>query len=202
MARKSTKNDVLAIESDVVESDITVEEALTELSRVDIVDWPSWRKLPVVSNVSETDDEDDGPREVESDLTREMIELIGNTESITPAELLAKLNADADTIWPVLKDLTAQGYAIFIADDGMMHFGMTAMAKVYEKMGSKTVVVNKTGRKQEVLDILKRGKHVMVKTIAAELGITDRNVSSQLSYLRADGYKIATDSRGYKFLED
>jgi biotin operon repressor len=65
----------------------------------------------------------------------------------------------------------------------------------------EVMVVEKAGRKDEVLAILKRGAHVSVPQIAKEVGISDRNVSSQMSYLRKDGYKIATDSRGYKFLE-
>lgn len=58
-----------------------------------------------------------------------------------------------------------------------------------------------TGRKLQVLEVLKSGKH-SIKEIAAELGITDKNVSSQLTYLRTDGYKIYTDHNGRKFLSD
>jgi len=62
-------------------------------------------------------------------------------------------------------------------------------------------VVEKPGRKDEVLAILMTGKHVSVSQIAKIVGINERNVSSQLSYLRKDGKRIATDSRGLKFLE-
>lgn len=65
----------------------------------------------------------------------------------------------------------------------------------------ETVVVEKPGRKDEVLAILQRGKHVTVSQIAKEVNISERNVSSQMSYLRKDGWNIATDSRGAKFLE-
>ena len=65
----------------------------------------------------------------------------------------------------------------------------------------ETIVVEKPGRKDEVLAILQRGKHVTVSQIAKEVGISERNVSSQMSYLRKDGHNIATDSRGAKFLE-
>ena len=65
----------------------------------------------------------------------------------------------------------------------------------------ETVVVEKPGRKDEVLAILMTGKHVSVSQIAKIVGISERNVSSQMSYLRKDGKRIATDSRGLKFLE-
>ena len=58
------------------------------------------------------------------------------------------------------------------------------------------------GRKAEVLAFLKEHGHVKVSDIAKAVGISDRNVSSQLTYLRKDGYAIATDSRGFKFLEN
>jgi len=61
--------------------------------------------------------------------------------------------------------------------------------------------VKPAGRKEQVLEILKRGKPVRVPDIAKEVGISDRNVSSQLTYLRKDGHQIATDSRGFKFLQ-
>lgn len=63
-----------------------------------------------------------------------------------------------------------------------------------------TVKVKPEGRKSQVLEVLKTG-NVTVAAIAERLGITARNVSSQLSYLRKDGYAIATDSLGRKFLE-
>jgi len=57
------------------------------------------------------------------------------------------------------------------------------------------------GRKDQVLAILKKEGHVTVEVIAKRIGINGRNVSSQLTYLRKDGYAIATDSLGRKFLE-
>jgi len=55
------------------------------------------------------------------------------------------------------------------------------------------------GRKQQVLEILQAGP-IQVGAIAKRLGISSRNVSSQLSYLRKDGYDIATSSTGKKML--
>lgn len=63
------------------------------------------------------------------------------------------------------------------------------------------VLEAKPGRKSEVLDYLQKNGHVRVSKIALALGISERNVSSQMTYLRKDGHCIATDSRGYKFLE-
>lgn len=60
--------------------------------------------------------------------------------------------------------------------------------------------VIKPGRKDEVLEILKEGK-ISVADVAKKIGISARNVSSQLTYLRRDGFGIATDSKGRKFIE-
>jgi len=59
----------------------------------------------------------------------------------------------------------------------------------------------KEGRKEEVLKILKEHGNIKVGDIAKLVGISERNVSSQLSYLRRDGIQIATDSKGRKFIE-
>jgi len=56
-----------------------------------------------------------------------------------------------------------------------------------------------TGRKEQVLAILQAGP-ITVGGIATRLGISARNVSSQLTYLRKDGYDIATTSTGKKIL--
>lgn len=70
------------------------------------------------------------------------------------------------------------------------------------EQGSESVASDAApGRKAQVLAILKRRGHVSIPEIARELGISDRNVSSQLTYLRRDGYGIGTDSKGRKFLE-
>ena len=60
---------------------------------------------------------------------------------------------------------------------------------------------NKDGRKAQVLDIIQREGKVLIKDIAAELEITDRNVSSQLSYLRKDGWLFGKDSKGRIYIE-
>jgi biotin operon repressor len=60
---------------------------------------------------------------------------------------------------------------------------------------------NKTGRKEQVLELLKENKKISILEIANQLNISTKNVSSQLTYLRSDGYKINTDYNGRKFLE-
>lgn len=59
----------------------------------------------------------------------------------------------------------------------------------------------KTGRKEQVLNILKRGEAVSILDIATEIGITSRNVSSQLSYLRDDSIEIIKIGRGKGLLK-
>jgi len=55
------------------------------------------------------------------------------------------------------------------------------------------------GRKEQVLKVLQAGP-ITVGGIATRLGISARNVSSQLTYLRKDGYDIGTTSTGKKIL--
>jgi Predicted transcriptional regulator len=55
------------------------------------------------------------------------------------------------------------------------------------------------GRKDDVLALLQTGPHGILE-IAEKLGINSKNVSSQLSYLRKDGYIIHTDERSRKYL--
>lgn len=59
----------------------------------------------------------------------------------------------------------------------------------------------KTGRKEEVLMVLKEKGHISVAGLAVAIGINERNISSQLTYLRHDGVNIGTDSKGRKFIE-
>ena len=59
----------------------------------------------------------------------------------------------------------------------------------------------KVSRKVEVMNILKDNGHISVADIAILVGITERNISSQLTYLRRNGINIGTDSKGRKFIE-
>jgi biotin operon repressor len=58
-----------------------------------------------------------------------------------------------------------------------------------------------SGRKEEVLKILQEQGPISILGIAELLNISTKNVSSQLSYLRKDGHRIATKSDGRKFIE-
>ena len=46
------------------------------------------------------------------------------------------------------------------------------------------------------------GKSFSVDELAESIGITPKNISSQLTYLRKDGYEIGTRSNGKKYLEN
>jgi biotin operon repressor len=59
----------------------------------------------------------------------------------------------------------------------------------------------KKGRKDEILEILVSGGSYGVEELAKMVGISGKNVSSQLTYLRKDGVKIGTRSNGKKFIE-
>jgi len=56
------------------------------------------------------------------------------------------------------------------------------------------------GRKSQVLDLLRSYKSISIVEIAKQLDISTKNVSSQLTYLRTDGYQIFTDPKGRKVL--
>ena len=49
--------------------------------------------------------------------------------------------------------------------------------------------IKAAGRKEQVLTLLRKGL-TSIDAIAEELGISNKNVSSQLTYLRKDGHTI------------
>lgn len=59
---------------------------------------------------------------------------------------------------------------------------------------------NGKGRKSQVLELLKENESITIVAISERLGISTKNVSSQLTYLRQEGYNICTDTNGKKFL--
>ena len=61
---------------------------------------------------------------------------------------------------------------------------------------------NSSGRKSQVLELLREFDAISILEIAKKLSISTKNVSSQLTYLRTDGYKIFTDNHGKKVLMD
>ena len=59
---------------------------------------------------------------------------------------------------------------------------------------------SKDGRKSQVLELLRKHETISILEISRTLNISTKNVSSQLTYLRSDNYKIFTDHRGRKML--
>jgi Mn-dependent DtxR family transcriptional regulator len=59
---------------------------------------------------------------------------------------------------------------------------------------------SKDGRKSQVHKILIEQSPISIKSIAQQLNISTKNVSSLLTYLRSDNINICTDSNGLKFI--
>lgn len=57
------------------------------------------------------------------------------------------------------------------------------------------------GRKEQVRQLLEEHGRLSIKEMAELLQTSDKNISSQLSYLRKMGIKIATSCDGKKFIE-
>jgi biotin operon repressor len=74
------------------------------------------------------------------------------------------------------------------------------VAKVAELEQIILNLQNKKGRKFEVLELLKTNTSISIVEIAERLNISTKNVSSQLTYLREEGYNVCTNSQGRKFL--
>lgn len=57
------------------------------------------------------------------------------------------------------------------------------------------------GRKEELIDLLSKEGRLNIKEIGGKMGISAKNVSSLLMYLKKDGVRICTDCEGRKFIE-
>lgn len=57
------------------------------------------------------------------------------------------------------------------------------------------------GRKEELIDLLNKEGRLNIKEIGGKMGISAKNVSSLLMYLKKDGVGICTDCEGRKFIE-
>lgn len=57
------------------------------------------------------------------------------------------------------------------------------------------------GRKEELIDLLNREGRLNITEIGGKMGISAKNVSSLLMYLKKDGVRICTDCEGRKFIE-
>ncbi len=55
--------------------------------------------------------------------------------------------------------------------------------------------IKPTGRKDQILEVLQKGP-VCIRDLAKQFGMTDRNVSCVVSYLRKDGHLIGKDPVG------
>ena len=55
-------------------------------------------------------------------------------------------------------------------------------------------------RKSQVLELLRSNSSISILEMAESLNVSTKNISSQLTYLRTDGYQIFTDPRGRKVL--
>ena len=68
------------------------------------------------------------------------------------------------------------------------------------ELTSRLEASSKDGRKSQVLELLREFSSISILSISQKLGISTKNVSSQLTYLRSDGYAIFTDPNGKKCL--
>ncbi len=57
------------------------------------------------------------------------------------------------------------------------------------------------GRKEELIVLLSNEGRLNIKEIGEKMGISAKNVSSLLMYLKKDGVRICTDCEGRKFIE-
>lgn len=57
------------------------------------------------------------------------------------------------------------------------------------------------GRKEELIDLLNKEGRLNIREIREKMGISAKNVSSLLMYLKKDGVRICTDCEGRKFIE-
>jgi predicted transcriptional regulator len=80
----------------------------------------------------------------------------------------------------------------------------TEIQELFEIIENLEIQLNsrKKGRKQEVYDVLKNEGPLSISAIAKRLNISTKNVSSQLTYLKAENVKIFTDDNGKKFIHE
>ena len=89
---------------------------------------------------------------------------------------------------------------------GMSNYENMSKAELLSVIEEQNQVIEKLkgggdGRKAQVLSIIQREGRVAIKEIADEIGISDRNVSSQLAYLRKDGWNFGKDSKKRIYIE-
>lgn len=85
-------------------------------------------------------------------------------------------------------------------DNGKVRL-MNEIQRLREELKNAKASTNKVGRKQQVLDILQNAtKPMSIAQIASAIGISTKNVSSQLTYIKSDSIKIFSDDNGKKVL--
>ena len=123
---------------------------------------------------------------------KDLVEEIKNCEN--KEEKIEKMSEMGDIIDELLLDLEKFYKFISMGDSGL---GSDFKKRVLEKLK----VEKGDGRKEELRKILEDGGRYSIRELGEKMGISDKNVSSILSYLRRDGLKICTDSDGKKFVE-
>ena len=104
-----------------------------------------------------------------------------------------KMNAIQKTTKEILSNMTKKDLLEEISKRDLL------IIELIDKLESSKNRTSK--RKQEVLDLLKLSP-ISIYDMSIKLDITNKNVSSQLCYLKKDGHLICTNSSGKKFLED
>ena len=126
------------------------------------------------------------------DSIKELVEEVKGCES--KEEKIEKMNEISDIIEEVLLDLEKFYKFISMGDSGL---GSDFKKKVLEKLKAE----KGDGRKEELFRILESGERYSIRELGEKMGISDKNISSLLSYLRKGGVKIVTDWEGKKYIE-
>ncbi len=121
-----------------------------------------------------------------------LVEEVKNCEN--KEERIRKFEEMGDIIDEVLLDVEKFYKFINFVDSGI---GSDFKKRVLEKLK----VEKGDGRKGELYKILSDGSRYSIRELGEKMGVSDKNISSLLSYLRKDGVKLVTDWEGKKFIE-
>lgn len=117
-------------------------------------------------------------------------------ENMTMTEIVKSYNSYADKINEAMKMDYTHVNRFSTKEVGIKR--LNALIDFY-KENVEVVKEEKTKaktRKEQVLEILKQGGLITTRGISEKLGISRRNVSSILTYLRNDGHNIETEKKG------
>ena len=107
---------------------------------------------------------------------------------------IEKFKEMGDIIDEVLLDVEKFYKFISFVDSGI---GSDFKKRVLEKLK----VEKGDGRKEELYRILESGERYSIRELGEKMGVSDKNMSRLLSYLRKGGVKIVTDGEGKKYIE-